>query len=368
MKVGLRSYRTRLNLLWMSFWVPPSGVDSLIQVLGPEHPGRTRAVGSLVGLKKGLQGVGKKKRVKSNNEHSVEISSKSSVPDHKIDEPQCCQVSNVNVGSPEIKKSSSGPPQLDNMDPSQMSRCAMGIVFPIGSGLIHKRPLEDGHMRVYVDIVYSKYDALPLPVEDEVHGLRVLEDARHAYIQWPSKSIVLVENCQEDDHVTPDLSAHAIPSTQPLGMSTNANKRSSIIPQQWRPYAGIIKYKSRGVVEFFKCLISRWEAREGPIHIVAESGIFENQTYEFNIDLNDLVRLITERWIDVSIIAWFEIWLHSMVKSRPSKNQCAFMNAYSIQGKSCDLDEREVTDYIFRALNDNRDKKNFVAPYWQSEH
>lgn len=42
--------------------MPGPGEDLLTMVIGPEHPGRTRAVGEDVGLRKGMHGIDKKKR------------------------------------------------------------------------------------------------------------------------------------------------------------------------------------------------------------------------------------------------------------------------------------------------------------------
>ncbi|KAL4587375.1 hypothetical protein LXL04_000244 [Taraxacum kok-saghyz] len=43
-------------------WVPGPGEDSLTAVLGREHPGRTRAVGHTVGLRKAMQGFEQRKK------------------------------------------------------------------------------------------------------------------------------------------------------------------------------------------------------------------------------------------------------------------------------------------------------------------
>lgn len=50
--------------------VPGPGEDLLTMVIGPEHPGRTRAVGQDIGLRIGMQGFDEKKR-KSHNKESV---------------------------------------------------------------------------------------------------------------------------------------------------------------------------------------------------------------------------------------------------------------------------------------------------------
>ncbi|CAH1433785.1 unnamed protein product [Lactuca virosa] len=41
--------------------LPGPGEDLLTMAIGPEHPGRTRAVGHDIGLRKGMQGLDKKR-------------------------------------------------------------------------------------------------------------------------------------------------------------------------------------------------------------------------------------------------------------------------------------------------------------------
>ncbi|KAL4584034.1 hypothetical protein LXL04_008624 [Taraxacum kok-saghyz] len=54
--------------------VPGPGEDLLTMVIGPEHPGRTRAVGHDVGLRIGMQGTEKKKRKTFHDKESEAIS------------------------------------------------------------------------------------------------------------------------------------------------------------------------------------------------------------------------------------------------------------------------------------------------------
>lgn len=57
-------------------WVPEPGEDSLTAVLGREHPGRTRAVGHTVGLRKAMHGIDKKKRKMHAKESMDELRAK----------------------------------------------------------------------------------------------------------------------------------------------------------------------------------------------------------------------------------------------------------------------------------------------------
>ena len=55
--------------------MPGPGEDLLTMVIGPEHPGRTRAVGYDVGLRIGMKGIENKKRKTAHSKESEAIAS-----------------------------------------------------------------------------------------------------------------------------------------------------------------------------------------------------------------------------------------------------------------------------------------------------
>lgn len=69
---------------------------------------------------------------------------------------------------------------------------AKGTVFPFGDGVIHSVPLEAGHLRVSVDIIYGDHHSFLLPISP-IEGVYNLGQALHSFIQWPRDSITLIK-------------------------------------------------------------------------------------------------------------------------------------------------------------------------------
>nr|KAJ0217768.1 hypothetical protein LSAT_V11C300111590 [Lactuca sativa] len=85
---------------------------------------------------------------------------------------------------------------------------AKGTVFPFGDGVIHSVPLEAGHLRVSVDIIYGDHHSFLLPISP-IEGVYNLGQALHSFIQWPRDSITLIKKDKR-------------PFIEPLPMSTQA--------------------------------------------------------------------------------------------------------------------------------------------------
>lgn len=70
-------------------------------------------------------------------------------------------------------------------------KCATGLVFPYGNGLIHSLPLSANHLKVMIDQINTKFQVFPVPVAtDEVNDL---QGAVGQIIQWPRNGIVLTK-------------------------------------------------------------------------------------------------------------------------------------------------------------------------------
>ena len=65
--------------------------------------------------------------------------------------------------------------------------CATATVFPIGDGLIHRKKLLQGHMKVSVIKVVDFYKTMELPVPDD--EFPTLLNAVKGFIQWPISAI-----------------------------------------------------------------------------------------------------------------------------------------------------------------------------------
>ncbi|CAH1414291.1 unnamed protein product [Lactuca virosa] len=47
-------------------------------------------------------------------------------------------------------------------------KCAKGLVFPYGNGLIHTFPLRENHLKVLIDDIDYRYENFPVPVMTKV--------------------------------------------------------------------------------------------------------------------------------------------------------------------------------------------------------
>ncbi|KAL4580605.1 hypothetical protein LXL04_016805 [Taraxacum kok-saghyz] len=208
--------------------------DVLTEVIGPEHPGRTRGVGHNIGLKKSKIFNRKKKTQEQQMKERLEESMLNDSFYDKLKDKliadvvdkivpvvvtavmQHMEVTNVStsVGS---RTSKTVLDELHNitdatdcelMLPYGTVRTALakGTVFPFADGLIHSVPLEAGHLKVSVDLIYGNHQSFILPVSpvEEVHSLG---DALHSFIQWPRDSIRLIKKDKG-------------PLTKPLPVST----------------------------------------------------------------------------------------------------------------------------------------------------
>ncbi|KAL4554169.1 hypothetical protein LXL04_039706 [Taraxacum kok-saghyz] len=204
--------RGELNL------VPRS--DVLKEVIGPEHSGRTRAVGHNIGLKESRIYKRKNKTHEEQNEQRMKEKIEASVLNERfIDSlvekvvPKIVtalkgdteRVKTTSVGSKssttELNElhSISGPTDCELMLPYGTRRptLAKGTVFPLEDGFIHSVPFEAGHVKVSVDIIYDqKYHYILLPVSPH-EDMCTLGAALHSYIQWPRDSITLIKKDKE---------------------------------------------------------------------------------------------------------------------------------------------------------------------------
>ena len=67
-------------------------------------------------------------------------------------------------------------------------KCAKGLVFPYGNGLIHTLPLRENHLKVLIDDIDSRYENFPVPVMTK--EVANLQGAVGTVIQWPRIAII----------------------------------------------------------------------------------------------------------------------------------------------------------------------------------
>lgn len=70
-------------------------------------------------------------------------------------------------------------------------KCAKGLVFPYGNGLIHSLPLRKNHLKVLIDEIDKNFENIPLPVK--TMEVSKLQQAVGTTIQWPRDAIVVAK-------------------------------------------------------------------------------------------------------------------------------------------------------------------------------
>nr|KAJ0214647.1 hypothetical protein LSAT_V11C400186960 [Lactuca sativa] len=394
-------------------WFPGPGEDVLTEVLGPEHPGRTRAVGHNVGLRQSMPRVDKKKR-KSHDKNTFEdMKEKMRIEveammeakmEAKIEEMNA-QIEEMktymhrflsknegrHITSPVLKKNSVVSTVSDELDGiktptacelmipygAMNQKCAKGMVFPYGNGQIHSVPLNANHLKVSIDKIYDQYDCIPLPVSTEEASK--LYDVLHGIVQWPRNAIKII---QIKLNVEQDKRCSSLPvATDPQPRITKSVPAISkgVVKKTKPAKESLIPHTSNNQVELEKMplvmrrMYKRLMNREAPgdaIYVEAEPGILGAQKIETYIYPEEILRLLNKQWLDISVITWFQIMLHSMLETHGGNkvNKCAFISPSEIQATICESNGEGVVSYIVDAMRVHEDKEFFVAPYWQGLH
>ncbi|XP_071699953.1 uncharacterized protein [Rutidosis leptorrhynchoides] len=83
---------------------------------------------------------------------------------------------------------------------------------------------------------------------------------------------------------------------------------------------------------------------------------------------DDLMSLLTNGWLDMSVITYFTMSLHESMQ-KLGGNRCAVLNPYEIRGSRCISNMANVMDYLLNVINTHdKDKTFFLAPYYENHH
>ncbi|KAL4592062.1 hypothetical protein LXL04_005042 [Taraxacum kok-saghyz] len=182
---------------------------------------------------------------------------------------------------------------------------AKGTVFPFADGLIHSVPLEAGHLKVSVDLIYRNHQSFILPVSpvEEVHSLG---DTLHSFIQWPRDSIRLIMKDKG-------------PLTKPLPVST---EDAHILCDQ------LLEDVSVG----------------SPQHVRQVQKRKQKQTVRKKV-MPKKPQGPRDRQIQ-------SLMLHSLMPISRMENKCAFVNPQEITSKRCEYDDKLETSFSITHLVD----------------
>ncbi|GJY31183.1 ulp1 protease family, C-terminal catalytic domain-containing protein, partial [Tanacetum coccineum] len=407
------------------------GVDPLIMVVGPEHGGRTRGVGHLVGFKKGIEGYVAKKRRYCEREKITEIVNKKIKEAREemdaeyeeklaraIKEMKSSQQQNENPKSPLMRKSScdseSNFDVLDNIQEASKCDlflpygtmkvlCARGMVYPAKQ--VHGKSVLQGHAKVHVDNVEANCKDYILPVPTEEFGK--LGETLFSFIQWPKKYMELTKASNSNQTGNKKIVA-ANTSTETATKQTVATNKESSTQKQTsptlsrqegpsshiaaapptkraRPLNSASKEKDelikklnsyRGQIHkrvFLRSSYERWMRSPDPtlpLHVNVEPRVFgESKSFQFFVPPHDRMLLFTNGWLNSSIITLFATSIHKILQQvKTQSNKCGFLNPYTIQDSVCMFDSLLVKNYILQAMDSSQHKLFYLAPYVESKH
>ncbi|CAH1436559.1 unnamed protein product [Lactuca virosa] len=89
-------------------------------------------------------------------------------------------------------------------------KCAKGLVFPYGNGLLHTLPLRENHLKVMIDDIDSRYENFPLPVMTK--EVANLQGAVGTVIQWPRIAIILAKEQRAKKQIPTTILVPTIPA------------------------------------------------------------------------------------------------------------------------------------------------------------
>ncbi|CAH1418482.1 unnamed protein product [Lactuca virosa] len=300
----------------------------------------------------------------------------------------------IHITSPVLKKNSVVSTVSDELDGiktptacelvipygAMNQKCAKGMVFPYGNGQIHSVPLNANHLRVSIDKIYDQYDCIPFPVSTKEASK--LCEALHGIVQWPRNAIKIIQSSQFKPNVEQDKRCSSLPvaiDPQPRITKSVPVISKGVMKKTKPSKESLIPHNSNKQVELekmplimkrmYRRLMNR-EALDDAIYVEAEPGILGARKIETYIYPEEILRLLNKQWLDISVITWFQIMLHSMLETRGGNkvNKCAFISPSEIQATICESNGEGVVSYIVDAMRFHKDKQFFVAPYWQGLH
>lgn len=221
-------------------------------------------------------------------------------------------------------------------------KCAKGLVFPYGNGLIHSLPLRKNHLKVLIDEIDKNFENIPLPVK--TMEVSKLQQAVGTTIQWPRDAIVVAKE-------QPKRQQTSTTSLPPTNTTVVMNKKM----------ANQMNTKPKPIEILHGCF------KNNPIvQVVAESGHLQTGTYAFRVTLEEYARMLKKQTLDVSIITVWQLILHSMVRTR--MNKCAFLNPYKILGEACQNNPEAVVSYLIDVMRLHHGNTFLIAPYLQNNN
>ncbi|GJV25732.1 ulp1 protease family, C-terminal catalytic domain-containing protein [Tanacetum coccineum] len=364
-------------------------------VMGPEHGGRTRGVGTNVGYKKGIKGYIRKKRTYHHRQEDYEEMENRVLQKVKVHTDNQRFLEEMWVEGGEELES-------DSVSTHEKVTCATATVFPIGDGLIHGKKLIKGHMKVSVIKVVDFHRRMELPVPDD--EFPTLINAVKGFIQWPISAIARFkgltktpisgaptksvlpqhqkvpaieqgkgkETAQEPTNKKKTLeepSKHKMALAK-IAEQTKAKERDEKRKAEYRKKLNDLKpaitlHRPKSVLDGYNRWMSRGKDCVEPYNLRVDKEVFRQaEDSYFAINPTDIIELLTNEKLELGILTCFEMSLYQL-KGRSQQNKVGFLHPEMITPDVYGADKGVTLDYLARALEGY---EFYVAPYLQGGH
>ncbi|MFS7984615.1 putative multi antimicrobial extrusion protein [Helianthus anomalus] len=398
--------------------------DPLVQVLGPEHPGRARTVSGFIGHTRVHGGLYKNV-------------SQDSIP--QVDtRPTFCGSSygsNGRVHYPPVMSHTECELLMNMVD--RLETVAYGMVWPSTSTMIDSSPISEGCVKVEMDDIVDKHKKSEVYSVTKTNEIKLVEDLVLRYVQWPRYAIRI----DEDDHQlpsqlqiedqdlfkggfvnmlvsmdqqqtatnapiqvsepvrVPEPVPEPVPPPKPVSVPKPKKvRKSKLVPKpvsvpapkpvletvpkpKLKPHIKLITGSEGETWEDPKLNSIKQNLRNktGLIRDVVDKldKLFKHHTHirtsspqemypisvRYLIPYSELLNLFLKRWLDISVIHSFSMYFFLSPNSR-----CAFFDPYKICGAKCESDPDDVIKHIKEVYEHHEDKRYFLAPYHDNDH
>ncbi|CAI9282493.1 unnamed protein product [Lactuca saligna] len=345
------------------------GSDLLVEVLGPEHPGRMRAIGHNVGLKQSILGIKEKNRKKHEILDLKEMKAKQeehakSIADMEDNiaslRHEIAKYNDGTVTSPSpvvnktcLESTPTVPTECELLLPYDMvqRRCAKGRVHPCGNGIVHLTPLQKDHVNVSVDIIYGDYHSLHIPVLTS--DADNLGEALYSFIQWPRHAILLTKT----SHSSPSVEKDASPPTKKVASVMDnqvqqyqkkqaAKRLLTIAKRATQNFVTPKKLQGRPVIQSWYNTFTSNKFVED-FHVESEPGMFGPGRIETYIRHDVILEMLNSEEIDITCILWYQIVLHSILATNGVNSGCILD---SIKKSGNPIDSYKVIKHVEKAV------------------
>nr|GEY65170.1 hypothetical protein [Tanacetum cinerariifolium] len=384
-----------------SFFV--AGKDPLIWVLGPEHPGRTRAVSSVVGYKKALGSVGgkRKKKVTIKDLEGMRaqmMEDMETIVRAKVMEELVVQGNNTTLQGPSIGHSdghfighstcvsAESVDTFDEIEECELMfvyfrkecRVAKGVIYP-SNGTLHGKPMDPGFLKIQVDTVddgwdevlgrMSSNDSMSLPTSipsftSPTTSTPVLcqmvqeELPSQATASWSgSKTITLTQ--EEDDTTKKCMEVLSAWTGSKIAIPTQ-NGNNTI-----QECMELLLRRPPEIQRLASKFIERPE-RDDQILVMSHPRMYVELFFEY-VEYSSLLAWMANSWLDGTLIHWWAIYLYGCVERRfAGHNKCAILNPSLVHWRMCRENNGEpAMNHIQQTFAAHKDKTIFIAPYLQ---